>query len=418
VIFIQKISKSEGNYIEYRVVILDHAYSLMAPTHSVCVANNRGGVGKTFATFQVACAAAYAEPEKKVLVIDFSIYSHLSAMLLGGTAAKSALSAPTGLQTCRSQTTADTRVEGLIRALDSVASTGGKKRQGLFNFLGKGVSTEINLMDFAIQPSKFNVAIPSNLYLIASAGTPSWTRHNEAEVPLWCRSNEDWIGVAEHLRYSIDALPIDFDALFVDTDHLASSVFTRLALATCDSVVVPCSTDTADFQRLYETADAAQFNGVESLFTDVMMAMDRAGQLRARVKCMFFAAVASVKNDPTTTTCGISLPFKPTISMMANMDCLAKMAYETCDKFPQYRMLFGIEYGMPSFETFLGTVFSASKMVPDLAKNISTLNGVPICGMTSQTYMAANGLTGSSGVDVLDKLRTEINTLLGRIVKM
>jgi hypothetical protein len=92
------------------------------------------------------------------------------------------------------------------------------------------------------------------------------------------------------------------------------------------------------------------------------------------------------------------------------------MAHETCDKHPQYRALFDLQPGMPSLESFADTYFFASKLVPDLAKNISTLNGVPICCMTSQTYMAANGLTGASGADVLDKLRTEINALLGRII--
>ena len=389
----------------------------MAPTHSVCVANNRGGVGKTFATFQLACATAYSEPERKVLVIDLSIYSHLTAMLLGGTAAKSSLSAPIGLQTCREKTTADTRVEGMVRALDMVVSSNGKGRRGIFTFLGKSAPTEVNLLDFAIQPSKFNVAVPSNLYLIASAGTASWAFQNDVDAhPVWMRNNDDWVGVADLLRQSIDALPQEFDAVFADTDHLASSVFTKMALASCDSVVVPCSTDTADFQRLYETADATQFKGVESLFTDVMLNMKRAGQLRARVKCMFFAAVPSVKNDPCTTHGGISLPFKPTNSMMANMDCLAKMAYETCDKHPLYRVLFGIENEMPSLESFCDNYFSASKLVPDLAKNISTLNGVPICCMTSQTYMAANGLTGASGGDALQKLRTEIDALLGHVL--
>ena len=388
----------------------------MAPTHSVCVANNRGGVGKTFATFQLACATAYSDPERKVLVIDLSIYSHLSAMLLGGTAAKSSLSAPIGLQTCREKTSADTRVEGLVRALDSVVSSTSKGRRSIFTFLGKPAPTEVNLLDFAIQPSKFNVAVPSNLYLIASAGTPSWAYQNDVDVPLWMRNNDDWVGVADLLRQSMDALPQEFDAVFADTDHLASSVFTKMALATCDSVVVPCSTDTADFQRLYETADATQFKGVESLFTDVMLSMKHAGHLRARVKCMFFAAVSSVKNDPCTTPGGISLPFKPTNSMMANMDCLAKMAYETCDKHPHYRALFGIQNDMPSLKTFSDNYFSASKLVPDLAKNISTLNGVPICCMTSQTYMAANGLTGASGGDALQKLRTEIDTLLGCVL--
>ena len=55
----------------------------MAPAHTVCFCNNRGGVGKTFMAFQTACEAARARPEKKVLVIDFSLYSDQTALLLG-----------------------------------------------------------------------------------------------------------------------------------------------------------------------------------------------------------------------------------------------------------------------------------------------------------------------------------------------
>jgi len=334
---------------------------------------------------------------------------------MGGTAAKSALSAPIGMQVCRERTTTETRVEGLIRSLDAAVNTNAKGR-GLFAFLGKNQPIVPDLLTFAVQPSMYNVAVPSNLYLVASAGAPSWVRFHEREVPLWARGNDEWFTVADLLRQSIEQLPSEFDAVFFDCDHIASNAFTKIALATCDSVVVPSSTDTADFQRLYETADATQFAGVESLFTDVMLTMMSAGQLRARVKCMFFAGVSSVKNEPSTTPSGISLPFKPTNSMMANMDCLVKMAFETCAKYPHYRMLFGIEDGMPSLESFAENYFCASKLVSDLPKNISTLNGVPICCMTSQTYMAANGLTGASGADALAALRAEIDLLLARIL--
>jgi hypothetical protein len=102
----------------------------MAPTYSHCFCNNRGGVGKTFMAFQSACEAgrctltppdpwlkrrvvstlepckvknrfqdspfdfnlhryseaARARPDKKVLVFDFSLYSDITALLLGGSA--------------------------------------------------------------------------------------------------------------------------------------------------------------------------------------------------------------------------------------------------------------------------------------------------------------------------------------------
>ena len=58
----------------------------MSPKHTVCFCNNRGGVGKTFMAFQTACEAARARPHERVLVVDFSLYSDQTALLLGGSA--------------------------------------------------------------------------------------------------------------------------------------------------------------------------------------------------------------------------------------------------------------------------------------------------------------------------------------------
>ncbi|WP_124597051.1 ParA family protein [Burkholderia stagnalis] len=45
---------------------------------------NKGGIGKSTMTFQLACAAAHANPNKKVLVIDLSPQCDVSRMILGG----------------------------------------------------------------------------------------------------------------------------------------------------------------------------------------------------------------------------------------------------------------------------------------------------------------------------------------------
>jgi cellulose biosynthesis protein BcsQ len=45
---------------------------------------NKGGIGKSTMTFQLACAAAHANPDKKVLVIDLSPQCDVSRMILGG----------------------------------------------------------------------------------------------------------------------------------------------------------------------------------------------------------------------------------------------------------------------------------------------------------------------------------------------
>lgn len=45
---------------------------------------NKGGIGKSTMTFQLACAAAHQHPNKKVLVIDLSPQCDVSRMILGG----------------------------------------------------------------------------------------------------------------------------------------------------------------------------------------------------------------------------------------------------------------------------------------------------------------------------------------------
>lgn len=46
--------------------------------------NNKGGVGKSYLTFQVASEYAIMHPDKKVLVIDLCPQANSSSMLLGG----------------------------------------------------------------------------------------------------------------------------------------------------------------------------------------------------------------------------------------------------------------------------------------------------------------------------------------------
>ncbi|MCI5119990.1 MAG: ParA family protein, partial [Candidatus Electrothrix sp. AUS4] len=46
--------------------------------------NNKGGVGKSYLTFQIASEYARQNPSKKVLVVDLCPQANSSSMLLGG----------------------------------------------------------------------------------------------------------------------------------------------------------------------------------------------------------------------------------------------------------------------------------------------------------------------------------------------
>ena len=50
--------------------------------YAIC--NNKGGVGKSYLTFQIASEYARTHPQEKVLVIDLCPQANASSMLLGG----------------------------------------------------------------------------------------------------------------------------------------------------------------------------------------------------------------------------------------------------------------------------------------------------------------------------------------------
>ena len=386
-------------------------------SRSICFCNNRGGVGKTFTTFQTSCAVAVSNPSKKVLVVDFSIYSELTCALLGGTASASPFEAPAGLRACRENVPSEKRVEGLLRALasDAGGSPGGKPSRGLFGGLFAGDktngdattgATDVDLASFAVRANDLNANVPDNVYLIASAGADSFDGSADENAP-WAVFDPN---VGQRLARAVESLSTDYVTVFFDTDHLAGSAMTRYALCASDLCAVPCPTDTAEFQRLYQTPDAARFPGVESLFGDVMLPMHRDGLLRAKVVKMIFSKVASNQNKPSVTPGGIKLPFTPNGATAAQMDGLAATAWEVVDKYPEFRPLF-LDGDKPKRE-FVENVFTAFKLVPDLAKNVSVQNGVPICKMTPQTYTTVSGVTGSSSASTLEALRAEIAALV------
>lgn len=410
----------------------------MAPRHAIAFSNNKGGSGKTFMAFQIACEAARSRPEAKVCVVDFSLYSDISALMLGGSAREGIGAPMRGLQTCVDVTEESNRAEGLVRALELAADArrgkaggqrderegGGAGRRGSVfgtwfaressSMVRHDPNTEVDLTDFMIKPNDVNEAVPENLYLIAGAGTVSWNPEttamsdaSEQDIPLWARSGDDWVDAGRVFRDAVQNLPGDFDAIFVDTDHLAACVLTKLAFASMDSIVIPLSYNDMDFNRLF-----ADITG-NGLFTDVLKNMNESGHLRARVKKMMFTRVGSTANAPTQSPGGIASPFTPTKTSTAQMDDMARQIWSACDQ-PVYKALFADIDSLEAKDgnavnSFMREYFGMFKLVPEMASLLSTMNGIPVCTMTSKTYTAANGLSGNTSATVLNSLKAELS---------
>jgi cellulose biosynthesis protein BcsQ len=392
---------------------------------SVCFCNNRGGVGKTFMTFQIACAAAHEKPDKKFMVMDFSVYAELTAALLGDKVSRPLLEPPNaknqkmiGVEALaraisgveENLTHFSTVIDAIVLGLTSVGFI--YTARFFFMFFAsiyfyvrrvkKGFNPKMNLVDFAIHPHEHNAEIPKNVFLVPSTGG-EW-RTAEGGIP------EFRACMGETLANLIGALGKDFDSVFIDTDHVASACLTRLALSACDRCVVPCPTDTAEFRRLYRSCAQGWLTGVESLFTDVMLPMMAKGALRARVSTMIFSKVPSAKNVPVCTEEGASLPFTPNTETAAQMDRLATFVWEACESTPRYRALFLHAGGLK--RTFIEKTFTAFKTVPDLPKNISVQKGVPICTMTTNRYDTSGGVSGATASSVLVALQTELRHVI------
>jgi cellulose biosynthesis protein BcsQ len=405
------------------------------PTHSIVFCNNRGGAGKTFMAFQTACEAARARPEKKVLVIDFSLYGDVTTLLLGG-AAKQPDGDTVGFSKLMEMApTMDTRVEGLVRDLENAtdvkdlstaAPTASNSFFGqLFGRRASAVPTQapsgpVDLTKYTIQPSTANEAIPSNLYLIPSAGRVSWSEANtstgaENEVPLLFRKDDGWYPAGRRLAAAAAALPEDFDAIFVDTDHLASCVLTKLALTMCDSVVVPLSLNNDDNLRLYvDSTDNA-------LFTDVMIPMMEKQQLRAKVHRMVFTRVLGTESPfftpftPTSvlTEFGRKSPFNPTVAGMKVMDLFAAASHTSNVNKAKFRSIFkDVDDIRDTQIAFAAMYFSAMQSIPDLTTQISERTGVPICTMTTERYEVLKGHDGDAARKRLMSMKAQLQALV------
>ena len=414
----------------------------------MCFANNKGGAGKTFMAYQLACEAARSKPESKVLVVDFSIYSDISALLMGGSSRDGFGRPMKGLQVAVDAVDPDARADALVRDLElaalrkklrredevtsttSVQQSSAHQHRSIFGAyftpsLGKIEQMKkkqeeeeiVDLTKYATQPGKFNENVPKNLYLIAGCGQESWSLEHTQDVvmddgsgqniPLWARTGDEWFPAAKEMEKAIQALPAEFNTVFVDTDHLSACVLTKLALASVKYVVVPLSFDDVDFNRLFQ--DVTQ----NALFQDVMIDMDIKDQLKARVKKMVFTRVDKTANKPTSTPRGIHSPFTPTKTTQAQMDDMAQQMWAACEHSEYIKRLFdGIEDLKPEggslTQTFVKKYFSTFKLVPDLAANISKMNGVPLCVMTGDTYTAASGLSGKSDAGSLTALKVEL----------
>ncbi len=184
--------------------------------------NNKGGTGKTSLAFQAICRYAERHTDHNILTIDVCPQANLSELFLGG------LTNHGGNQL-------------LIRqGLPARCSIGGYFQLRLPSPFSPPA---FNATDFITIPSQINNSIPANIDLVC--GDPLLELQANAintlsntQVP----GTNTWLAVANWINDFLAQVEDDYDAIFFDCNP-SFSIYTQIALASTDRLVLPVMAD-------------------------------------------------------------------------------------------------------------------------------------------------------------------------------
>lgn len=194
--------------------------------NSYAIWNNKGGVGKSTITFNLASRYALLNPQKKVLVIDMCPQANASMMLLGG-----GVLGEEAVHNLCTDAASPTIVGYLTKALG-----------------GGPLAPSPRSSDYIVSVSEKNENLPGNLFLVC--GDPNleliaaWIS-NLASSQQVLPNIRPWAWVHEVMRRFLDSLHVEMPGdwtVFVDTNPSFSS-YTELAICAVDKLLLPVNAD-------------------------------------------------------------------------------------------------------------------------------------------------------------------------------
>jgi chromosome partitioning protein len=184
--------------------------------------NNKGGVGKSYLSFQIAAEFARTHPDTKVLVLDLCPQANVSSMFLGGI--------DKGEQRLEefASATPPRSIAGYIE--DRIRSPYVNPQSGA---------------QYLTHVHEFNPSVPQNLYLVSGdeqlevQASRVSSATNPGPADAW-RIVHQWIS---DLINDIVVSWNDQDTrVFIDCNP-SFSIYTELALSTADRLIIPFSAD-------------------------------------------------------------------------------------------------------------------------------------------------------------------------------
>ena len=184
--------------------------------------NNKGGVGKSYLTFQVACEFAKTHPDEPVLVIDLCPQANASSMLLGGI------------------TKGEENLEKIAARASRKTIAGYIDERIISPYLSPKVGAK-----YVTQVSPYNEDVPPNLFLVVGdesleIQTSRVSNATNPGPPEAWRLVHSWIS---DLIADIRTIwNVSDSTVFIDCNP-SFSIYTELAMSASDRLIIPFSAD-------------------------------------------------------------------------------------------------------------------------------------------------------------------------------
>jgi len=185
--------------------------------------NNKGGVGKSFLTFSLACEYALENPDEDILVLDLCPQANLTEILLGG------------------KDIATQTLEGLYSE---------KPRRSIGGYLEARLTSPfvapLDVNNFIIRPAEVNSNLPGNISLVAGDNLLELLSEAMRQVSQMSLPYDAWQKVmrwvSDLIRIFTDSSQASDVTAFIDCNP-SFSIYTQVGLSAADFLIVPFTAD-------------------------------------------------------------------------------------------------------------------------------------------------------------------------------
>lgn len=347
--------------------------------------NNKGGVGKSYLTFQISCEYARTHPDQNVLVVDLCPQANASGMLLGGI-----IKGENNLWDLGIQNPPKT-ISGYIE--DRIHSPYVSPRSGA---------------SYLVNVSQFNRPVPQNLYLITGDDQLEiqGARVLNATMPgppeAW-RIVHTWISdLIEDVRYRLNH---EGFTVFIDCSP-SFSIYTELAMTASDRLIIPFS------------ADGSSKRAIRAVLALLYGVTKRPGSQQSQFHLnsqRFRLSVPQIYcyvGNRLTQYLKSAVAFRTVVQEIGN---------EIWDVWQGHSNLFHVHPSgtpIPNGESAFRRMFQFESRDANTASVVSSALGIPIALLKAGEYKVVPGANRPSRVNKsqLDELQPNIKALVSTIV--